>query len=321
MCPQPTWQLDASYHYPPELLELLVETIPLLIRSKAGVLDFFQGAGVPLADIADWRQKVRHDKNSVNKFQITRSVLCRLNDRHDAALAPRREIIKRVSEFEDFSTCWESDQLKARGLISQIRQVVNVKDSFTRMNLERQKERAASRAAVEAEMKEMQRKREEIENVKRDFYALFALTDAHKRGKALEAVLNHLFACYGILIKEAFTLKGDAAQGIVEQVDGLVELDGHAYLVEMKWWSKPIGREQMAPHLVSIYSRSDVRGVFISSSGYTVVSLKNSTINEHKNTISKSLNLLDAGHLPSGSYRGGDRTPLAPQQEMSHDSR
>ena len=37
---------------------------------------------------------------------------------------------------------------------------------------------------------------------------------------------------------------------------------------------------------------------------YTVVSLKNSTINEQKNTISKSLNLLDAGHLPSGSYRG-----------------
>ena len=36
-----------------------------------------------------------------------------------------------------------------------------------------------------------------------------------------------------------------------------------------------------------------------------VVSLKNSTINEQKNTISKSLNLLDAGHLPSGSYRGG----------------
>ena len=38
--------------------------------------------------------------------------------------------------------------------------------------------------------------------------------------------------------------------------------------------------------------------------GYRVVSLKNSTINEQKNTISKSLNLLDAGHLPSGSYRG-----------------
>ena len=68
-------------------------------------------------------------------------------------------------------------------------------------------------------MKEKQRKREEIEDVKKDFYAMFALTDAHKRGKALEAVLNRLFACYGILIKEAFTLKGNAAQAIVEQVE------------------------------------------------------------------------------------------------------
>jgi len=254
--------LDISYHYPPEILELLVETIPLLIRSKIGLLDFFQGAGVPSADLADWRQKVRVEKDSVNKFQITRSVLCRLNDRHDAALAPRREIIKRVSEFDDFSTCWESDQLKARGLVSQIRQVVNIKDSFTRMNLERQKERAANREAADAELKEKQRKQTEIEKVKKDFYALFALTDAHKRGKALEAVLNRLFGCYGILVKEAFTIKGDQAQGIVEQVDGLIELDGHIYFVEMKWWSQPIGREQMAPHLVSIYSRGDVRGIF-----------------------------------------------------------
>jgi len=262
-------QLDNTYHYPPELLELLIETIPLLIRSKAGVLDFFQGAGVPSADLAVWPDKVRKDKKSVNKFQIVPSVLCRLNDRQDAALAPRREIIKRVSGFDDFSTCWENDQLKARGLVSQIREVVNVKDSFTRMNLERERERAANRAAASAQLQVKQRKRQEIEQVKADFYALFAITDPHKRGKALEAVLNRLFACYGILVKEAFIIKGHAGQGVIEQVDGLVELDGHTYLVEMKWWSEPIGREQIAPHLVSIYSRGDVRGIFISSSAYT----------------------------------------------------
>ena len=36
MCPQPAWQLDTSYHYPPELLELLVETIPLLYSLEGG---------------------------------------------------------------------------------------------------------------------------------------------------------------------------------------------------------------------------------------------------------------------------------------------
>ena len=31
------------------------------------------------------------------------------------------------------------------------------------------------------------------------------------------------------------------------------------YLVEMKWWEKPIGRQEIAPHLVSVYGRGDVR--------------------------------------------------------------
>lgn len=38
--------MDTAYHYPPELLDLLVDTIPRLTRSKPEVLDFFRGAGV-----------------------------------------------------------------------------------------------------------------------------------------------------------------------------------------------------------------------------------------------------------------------------------
>jgi hypothetical protein len=40
-------QVDILYHYPPELLELLCDTVPLLFRSKQGIIDFFAGAGVP----------------------------------------------------------------------------------------------------------------------------------------------------------------------------------------------------------------------------------------------------------------------------------
>ena len=47
----------------------------------------------------------------------------------------RREILNRVTRFDDFSVCWESDQATARGLVAQVRDLVNVKDSFTRMNL------------------------------------------------------------------------------------------------------------------------------------------------------------------------------------------
>jgi restriction system protein len=39
--------IDGTYHYPPELLELLADGIPALFKSKQGVIDFFRGAGVP----------------------------------------------------------------------------------------------------------------------------------------------------------------------------------------------------------------------------------------------------------------------------------
>ena len=84
-----------------------------------------------------------------------------MNEGGDKTLAQRREVIKRVSEFEDFSTCYENDRYKAQGLVAQILKVVNVKDSFTRMNLEREKERkerqAAYTASVEAKQKEAAR--------------------------------------------------------------------------------------------------------------------------------------------------------------------
>jgi len=76
------------------------------------------------------------------------TVLTRLNDKAETTLRERREIIKRITEFENFSSCWDADRLKAKGLVSQIRQVVNVKDSFTRMDQERDAERKQRQAEL-----------------------------------------------------------------------------------------------------------------------------------------------------------------------------
>jgi restriction system protein len=48
----------------------------------------------------------------------------------------------------------------------------------------------------------------------------------YRRGKLFESVLNRLFAAESILIREAFTLVGDEGEGVVEQIDGAIELDG-----------------------------------------------------------------------------------------------
>jgi restriction system protein len=275
------------YHYPPELFEVLVEAIPALCKSKQAVLDFFRGAGTPLALLRTWQTQVQSDRDAVKKADIARDVLRALNEGGDALIAPRREVIKRVSEFEDFSSCWHNDRMRAEVSVYKVREIVNRKDSFTRMNIERERERKLRQDAHKALMAERHKRASDREAIKKDLYALFAEKNAWRRGKALEGVLNRLFASYEILVKEAFTVKGDPGQGIVEQIDGAVEVDGHLYLVEVKWWEQRIGRAELAPHLVSVYSRADARGMFISCSGFS-----EGALNDAKMALSQRIYLL-----------------------------
>ncbi len=266
--------MNITFHYPPELMNLLIDTIPRLCRSKRDTLLFLQGAGVADELMNDLRRKVQSDRQGITKFEIVRTVLTRLNERGEACLRERREVLKRVTEFDDFSACWENDRLEAQGLVSQIQRLVNVKDSFTRMKDEREWARQQSISKREEESRQAQERQQAISKMKEEFFALFAESDAKKRGKALEGVLNRLFQVYDISVREAFTLTGDEGEGIVEQVDGVIELDGHLYFVEMKWWNKPLGVPEISQHLVRIYHRPEARAIVISASEYTGPAIK-----------------------------------------------
>jgi len=261
--------MDISFQYPPELFNLLVDLIPLLNRSKKDVFIFFKGAGVSDEEMSGPHQRWQNDADSINKYDIVRQVLIVLNQRGEACLRERREILKRVVEFESFDTCWPSDQLKAKGLIAEIRKVINAKDSFTRMSMERDAERKERLERTRAEQNEKAKQSREIQAVREQLAALFGIDNVHARGKALEGVLNALFRAYGIGVRESFTLAGNSDEGIVEQIDGVIELKGHLYLVEMKWWQVPLGVPEISQHLVRVYHRSDCRAVIISASDFT----------------------------------------------------
>ena len=258
------------FQYPPELLALLVDTVPKLCKSKRDLLNFFRGAGVDREILAPYEQLLSSDADAFQKYAVTREILTKINDDGDRSLRERREVVKRVTEFDDFSVCWQSDQAPARGLVAQVRQLVNVKDSFTRMNLEREAERKKRLEEREAQAAAQRRYRESIGKIKADLFALFTEADAQKRGKRLEAVLNALFAVQGLAVREAFTVKGVCGEGVIEQIDGLVEIDGIIYLVELKWWNAPLGLAEVSPHIVRVYSRGgQARGIFISYSDFT----------------------------------------------------
>jgi hypothetical protein len=258
------------FHYPPEVFSLLVDTIPLLCRSKSDVVLFFTGAGVAPEDLAEASRKVRTDRASINKYEIARGILTKANARGDSGLRARREILKRVTEFEDYSTCWPEDQLKARGLVASIRSVINVKDSFTRMKQERDAEKDQELTRQHAQQAAAAQRRERIEEVGNKLGTLFGMEDAPQaRGKLLEAVLNDLFKAYGVHVREDFKRRDPESSVVLEQIDGVITLDGSIHLVEMKWLKTPVGVAEFGTHLVRVFGRANASGIFISNSKFT----------------------------------------------------
>ncbi|SUX54518.1 restriction endonuclease [Chromobacterium vaccinii] len=278
--------MDDHFHYPPDVFNLLVDTIPLLCKGKDDVLLFLRGAGVPSDDLVEMQTKVSADRKSVSKFAIVRNVLEKLNKRADAGLRPRREIIKRVVEFEHFSMCWEKDVHKAKANVGDLARIVNHHDSFTRMNQQREAAQAVATANARAERKAAAEMRRKILDVRDRLNALFGMdAEPQKRGKLLEVVLNDLFRAHGILVHEDFKRKDPAGSVIVEQIDGVIEFEGNIYLVEIKWLSSPVGVSELGSHMMRLFAREGVRGIFISNSEFSASAIAECITHSNNKTM------------------------------------
>ncbi|WP_295450780.1 restriction endonuclease, partial [uncultured Thiodictyon sp.] len=242
-------------------------------------------AGVQADVLSDLQQRVDNDRQNINKFAIVRTVLERINEKEDSTLRERREIIKRVAEFENFSSCWSEDQLKAKGLVSEVQRVVNVKDSFTRINQEREKERQERAENSRKEIAATQERRKRIDDLKQRLYILFPMdNEPQKRGKLLESVVNDLFTIYEISIRKDFKRVDASGAGVIEQIDGVIEFKGQIYLVEMKWLKEAIGVDSIGQHLVRLYQRDGARALFIAANGYA-----DTTISECREALDKKI--------------------------------
>ncbi|MBU0610618.1 MAG: restriction endonuclease [Armatimonadetes bacterium] len=258
-----------AWHYPQDLFDLLVDTVPRLCRSKWDVILFFRGAAVADGYLSDLAAQVQRNKESISKFGIVRTVLQRVNDaRGDRALEARRNIIQRVIDFEDFASCWDNDRLAAEGLVDKVRKRVHKHDAFVRMQQEREQERRERQAEHAQKLAAIQQRRQAMTAVRDELLALFRETDPHRRGKACEGVLNRLFEAAGILVRKAFVLAEEGV-GVVEQVDGVVEMDGRVYLVEVKWWASPVAHEEISAHLWRTFQRAEADAIIISASPFT----------------------------------------------------
>jgi restriction system protein len=119
------------------------------------------------------------------------------------------------------------------GLVTRVGEAVNIKDSFTRLQQEYEsrleEENKKRKLDEEARLKQLDQKRQSRKNIRLELITLCQETDARRRGKQLEEVLNRLFASEGILVKESFTIQGENGEGVIQQIDGAVEINSHLY--------------------------------------------------------------------------------------------
>ena len=124
-------------------------------------------------------------------------------------------------------------------------------------------------------MEALRQQQKRLKEVQRELLQLFTMANPQERGRRLEAVLNRLFKEVGLLLHQDFRRLSEYGQGVIEQVDGIIDLDGEIYLVEMKWLNHPAGVGEISQHLSRVFGRSECRGLFISSSGYSDQAIEN----------------------------------------------
>ncbi|PIT23789.1 hypothetical protein BGI37_11590 [Snodgrassella alvi] len=78
---------------------------------------------------------------------------------------------------------------------------------------------------------------------------------------------------------------------VLEQIDGVIELNGQIHRVEMKWLNSPVGMAEFTPHLYRLFSRTDAHGIFIATNGYT-----DAVMTECRNILNKKTMFLCSLH-------------------------
>src|ERR1700682_4557815 len=95
-----------NHLFPPEVFRLTVETIACVHKGKRDIFNFFKMCDVDDSDLAEANRLYSVDPDGTRKTAIAESVLHRLIKKQDAAIFQRREILRRLSQYEDFGSCW-----------------------------------------------------------------------------------------------------------------------------------------------------------------------------------------------------------------------
>jgi len=260
--------MDTYFHFPPDLFNLLVDTIPRLNKSKKDLLVFFKNVGVPEAYLESYYVLLAVNKAGFKKYDVTRDVLTVLNQQSEKMLGVRRKLLQRVIDFESFDTCFPNDKDRAKANVSDIKKLVKLKDTVTKYESLLNEEQKQKVKFQQEHANKLQKSKENFEELLNRFGQLFSIQNPQERGKRLEKVLNDIFIYFKIGVKEDFVIYDEESGKNYEQIDGVVEINHYLTLIEMKWEKTPIGADKIARFMSRLLVRKNVDGIIISYSSY-----------------------------------------------------
>lgn len=144
-------------------------------------------------------------------------------------------------------------------------------------------------------LNQQEQRRQILEQMRTRFYALIRTTDEQERGYEFERLLHELFALSGLSPRASFRVTG-------EQIDGSFEFNGHVYLIEARWRSRPANEADLLVFRGKVEGKSQwTRGLFLSVSGFTQPAIEAITRGKSPNIVlmdGADLVAVLEGHVP-----------------------
>lgn len=194
--------MSTYFHYPPDLFNLLVDTIPRLNKTKKDLLLFFQNVGVPSQHLHHYYVLLNTNRSQFNKFDVTREILGWLNQQSDRMLGVRRKLLQRVIEYEAFESCYPNDKDRAKANVADIKKMVQLKDTVTKFENLLNKEQNEKILRQKEKLDKIKKSKEHFENLRQRFTNLFSIQNPQERGKKLEKVLNDILPILKLELKK-----------------------------------------------------------------------------------------------------------------------
>ncbi|MGV9270274.1 restriction endonuclease [Kitasatospora sp. NPDC003701] len=179
------------------------------------------------------------------------------------------EIMIEVAQMDSFpSLKWHQD---AATLLPKAQEAVAALKTCTERQqgiIEERQRIAAELAAHRATAQAQQGFAMKLAQLQTRFEELRAMPDRQAAGLLFEPFLNELFRLFDLDPRLSYKLE-------IEQIDGSLSFDTDDYIVEAKWWKKPMEREHVDIFDAKVRRKGkNALGLYISVNGFSAGALK-----------------------------------------------